>query len=83
VIDDQRRIDYLRGHIGAVAEASRAGVPVHGYFVWSFMDNLEWLAGFSQRFGLVWVDKSTGRRIPKRSFDWYGRVARSGTLPPE
>jgi len=80
-IDDWRRIDYLRDHIAAVIEARENGVPVDGYFVWSFLDNLEWLDGFSQRFGLVWVDTNTMQRIPKRSFDWYAEVARTGTLP--
>ncbi len=70
-IDDVRRIDYLAAHIDEVLAARADGVPVDGYFVWSFMDNLEWVAGFSQRFGLVWVDHATQRRIPKASFDWY------------
>jgi beta-glucosidase len=81
VIKDERRISYLRGHISAVGRALDQGVPVDGYFVWSFLDNLEWVDGYSQRFGLVWVDPETGRRIPKRSFDWYCDVARTGTLP--
>jgi beta-glucosidase len=81
VINDQRRISYLRGHISAVGRARDQGVPVDGYFVWSFLDNLEWVDGYSQRFGLVWVDHETGRRVPKRSFDWYSDVARTGTLP--
>ncbi|MGH8950359.1 MAG: GH1 family beta-glucosidase [Acidimicrobiia bacterium] len=80
VIDDRRRIDYLRSHILAVAEARASGVPVDGYFVWSLMDNLEWVEGFSQRFGLVWVDQRTLARVPKRSYDWYADVARTGTL---
>jgi beta-glucosidase len=80
-VDDRRRIEYLHGHIGAAHSARQSGVPVDGYFVWSLMDNLEWLEGFSQRFGLVWVDPATGRRVPKRSFDWYSQVARTGTLP--
>jgi beta-glucosidase len=74
-------VEYLRSHIAAVQSARDSGVPVDGYFVWSLMDNLEWLEGFSQRFGLVWVDQATGRRVPKRSFDWYSKVARTGTLP--
>jgi beta-glucosidase len=73
-IHDQRRIDYLDSHIAA---ASSADAPVDGYFVWSFLDNLEWLEGFSQRFGLVWVDQTTGERVPKDSFFWYrNRIAR-------
>lgn len=81
VIDDRRRIDYLRRHLEAVAGVRAHGVPVNGYFVWSLLDNLEWLEGFSQRFGLVWVDRRTGTRIPKRSFEWYSQVVRTGTLP--
>ena len=65
VIDDRRRIDYLRSHVGAIAEARAEQVPVDGYFVWSFMDNLEWVEGFSQKFGLVWVDRETLDRTPK------------------
>ncbi|MGB7859789.1 MAG: GH1 family beta-glucosidase, partial [Acidimicrobiia bacterium] len=58
-IGDQRRIEYLEKHIAAIFEARAAGVPVDGYFVWSILDNLEWVSGFSQRFGLVWVDHQT------------------------
>lgn len=70
-IDDVRRIRYLARHIEAVGNARRAGVPVDGYFVWSLLDNLEWTSGFSQRFGLVWVDHATQRRVRKNSFFWY------------
>lgn len=70
-IRDDRRIDYLSSHIDATLAARQSGVPVDGYFVWSFLDNLEWTEGFSQRFGLVWVDEETRRRIPKDSYDWY------------
>ncbi|MDH3190050.1 MAG: family 1 glycosylhydrolase, partial [Acidimicrobiia bacterium] len=70
-VDDVKRIGYLDSHIGAVLEAIDRGAPVDGYFVWSLLDNLEWVAGFSQRFGLVWVDFDTMERIPKRSFYWY------------
>jgi beta-glucosidase len=80
VIDDRRRIDYLRSHVRAIADARAGQIPVDGYFVWSFMDNLEWVEGFSQRFGLVWVDLDSLDRTPKRSFDWYRALVTSGTL---
>jgi beta-glucosidase len=80
-VRDERRIAYLRDHIAAVAKAIEAGVPVDGYFTWSLMDNLEWASGYSQRFGLIWVDHASGQRIPKDSARWYGEVARSNTLP--
>jgi len=70
-VKDNRRIAYLDAHISAVEEARSSGVPVDGYFVWSFLDNIEWTQGFSQRFGLVWVDKDTGNRVPKDSYYWY------------
>jgi len=79
-VDDRRRIAYLEAHIDASIAVREEGVPVDGYFVWSFLDNLEWVHGFSQRFGLVWVDQATGERVPKASFDWYGEVARNSAV---
>lgn len=73
-IDDVDRINYLRGHIEAVAQAAAAGVTVDEYTVWSLIDNFEWADGFTQRFGLVHVDTETAERTPKASFDWYRRV---------
>ena len=71
VVDDQRRIDYLDGHLHAVAEAVRMGVDVRGYYAWSLLDNFEWTEGYGQRFGLVHVDFETQQRTPKASFRWY------------
>jgi beta-glucosidase len=71
VVDDQPRIDYLRGHLTAVAEAVERGVDVRGYYCWSLLDNFEWAEGYTQRFGLVHVDYETQKRTPKRSFQWY------------
>jgi beta-glucosidase len=80
-IHDDRRIDYLRSHIEAVGAARTAGVPVNGYFVWSLLDNLEWALGFTQRFGLVWVDFDTGARIPKDSYHWFRRLIAQRAVP--
>ncbi len=71
VVADDRRIRYIARHLAATREALAAGVPVTGYFVWSLLDNLEWSRGFTQRFGLVWVDHQTQERIPKDSFFWF------------
>jgi beta-glucosidase len=68
---DTERVDYLRGYLGAAAEAIRAGVDLRGYFAWSLLDNFEWGEGFRSRFGLVYVDYQTQRRIPKASARWY------------
>ena len=74
---DEPRIDYLRDYIAAMFEAMNAGADVRGYFVWSLLDNFEWGSGYSQRFGLVYVDYPTLRRITKASFRWYAELIKS------
>lgn len=73
-IKDQRRLDYLRLHLAACHRAIQNGVPLAGYFEWSLMDNFEWAKGYTQRFGIVWVDYQTQERIPKDSALWYREV---------
>jgi beta-glucosidase len=70
-VRDPERQDYLEGHIEVIGRALGAGVPIAGYFVWSFLDNFEWAHGYSKRFGIVYVDYPTLARIPKSSFYWY------------
>jgi beta-glucosidase len=79
-IPDAHRIHYLRGHIAACHRAIEAGVPLAGYFVWSLMDNFEWSQGFRQRFGIVWTDFPTQRRIVKDSGRWYAQVIRENAV---
>lgn len=81
-IQDDRRIAYLHGHLDACRRALEAGVPLAGYFQWSLMDNFEWAKGYTQRFGMVWVDYATQQRIPKASAYWYRDVIRANALPP-
>ena len=73
-ISDPRRVDYLRAHITACAEAIEQGVPLSGYFVWSLMDNFEWGEGYAKRFGVVYIDYPTQRRIIKESGHWYAAL---------
>ncbi|GAB4458400.1 MAG: GH1 family beta-glucosidase [Anaerolineales bacterium] len=73
-VPDELRTRYLRAHFAAAHRAIQAGVPLAGYFVWSLLDNFEWAYGYSQRFGIVWVDYQTQRRILKDSAKWYRTV---------
>jgi beta-glucosidase len=77
-VHDPERIEYLDRHLRAVRRAMEAGVDVRGYFVWSLLDNFEWAEGYARRFGLVYVDYPTQRRIPKDSAAWYQAVIASG-----
>jgi beta-glucosidase len=80
-VHDQRRIAYLQTHIQAVWQAIQEGIPVSAYLVWSLMDNFEWAHGYSQRFGLVYIDFSNQQRFPKDSAYWFGQVIqRNGIL---
>jgi beta-glucosidase len=79
-VRDQRRQDYLARHIAAAQQAVQLGAPLRGYFVWSLLDNFEWVKGYAQRFGLAWTDYSTQRRIPKDSGLWYSQVIQRNGL---
>lgn len=81
VVDDQARIDYLDSYLRAIGQAIDEGVEVAGFYTWSLLDNWEWAEGFTQRFGLVYVDYGTQQRIPKRSFDWYAGLIRAHHRP--
>lgn len=70
-VHDQERVDYLRRHLEEVDHLNQMGLGIQGYFSWSFLDNFEWANGYSKRFGLVYVDYKTLKRIPKDSFYAY------------
>ena len=74
-IRDTRRIEYHRQYLQTLARAMADGADVRGYHAWSVMDNFEWAEGFSQRFGLAYVDFKTQQRTLKDSGRWYGKVA--------
>ena len=81
VVRDTRRTEFYRGYLEGVHRAIQAGADVRGYHAWSLLDNFEWAEGYEQRFGIVWVDFATGKRILKESGRWYGGVARQNALP--
>ncbi len=79
-VDDPERISYVERHVDAIRRAVEHGVPVHGYFLWSLLDNFEWTHGYSQRFGIVYVDYQTLERVPKASYDWYRDLIASASV---
>lgn len=81
-IRDHQRIDFTRRYLRALSNACADGVDVRGYFHWSIMDNFEWAEGYMERFGLVYVDYATQRRILKDSAKWYSQIiaSRGGIL---
>lgn len=81
VVDDVRRIDYLAAHLKALAEAINRGVDVRAYYHCALLDQFNWESGFTQRYGLVHVDRETQERTPKKSYDWYAALIAS--QPPD
>jgi len=77
---DTDRILYLRNYLVQLQRGIADGVPVHGYFLWSLLDNFEWASGFSKRFGLTYVDFQTEKRTPKLSFDFYRHVIQTNSV---
>jgi beta-glucosidase len=81
-VHDADRISYLASHLGQALRATAPGGIAHdvellGYYVWTLLDNFEWAAGYSQRFGLVHVDFDTLERTPKDSYYWYQSLSKA------
>ncbi|MBI4674564.1 MAG: beta-glucosidase [Chloroflexi bacterium] len=81
-VQDPRRIAYLYTHLEATARAMAQGVNVRGYFVWSLLDNFEWAYGYGKRFGIVYVDYTTQKRVLKDSAKWYAQTVSENALAP-
>jgi beta-glucosidase len=80
-VHDAARIDYLRGHLQAMADAIADGAPIRAFHYWSLLDNFEWAEGYSQRFGIVHVDFANGqKRTIKDSGRWYAQVAANNSI---
>lgn len=77
-VHDPARIDFEARYLSQLQKAYEDGVDVRGYFHWSLLDNFEWAEGYTQRFGLIYVDYRNGQRILKDSAEWYGNVIKNG-----
>jgi beta-glucosidase len=73
---DSDRVMFLRAYLGQLQRATSEGVPVNGYFFWSSQDNFEWIYGYGDRFGIIYVDFDTQQRIPKLSAKWFREAAK-------
>ena len=76
-VHDTERIEFLDAYLGAVQRAVQEGYDLRGYFLWTFLDNFEWEKGYQERFGIVWVDFKTQKRVAKDSALWYRDVIES------
>lgn len=79
-VHDLHRRDFVRNYLKEMHRAIADGVPIGGYFLWSFMDNYEWAEGYERRFGIVHVDYKTQKRTPKLSAHWYSTVMRENRI---
>lgn len=81
-VHDADRIDFTARYLQALARGIGKGADVRGYFHWSLLDNFEWYSGYSERFGLYFMDYATGSRLPKDSARWYAGVVRQNGFAP-
>lgn len=78
LLNDQERIDYVKGVLKPLRQAMDEGIDVRGYYLWSLMDNFEWSAGYEARYGVYYTNYETLERIPKNSAKWYAKVIEEG-----
>lgn len=83
IVNDSYRIDFYRKYLSACHQAIENGVNLTGFMAWSLMDNFEWASGYSKRFGVLYVDFLTQKRIPKASARWFKELVEKGELKVE
>lgn len=79
-VPDTRRTEFFRQHLAELARAIADGANVRAYHAWSLLDNFEWTDGYSQRYGITYVDFRDQKRTVKESGLWYGRAAAANRL---
>ncbi len=82
-VHDTQRIRYIQGFLYWIHKAMEEGADVRGYYHWSLLDNWEWSAGYTYRFGLVHTDFDTQKRILKDSALWYKEMIKSRGFIPD
>jgi len=79
-VSDERRIQFLRGQLFELGRAMLHSTNVRAYHHWSLLDGFEWAEGYTQRYGLAYVDFRTQKRIIKDSGKWYAHLAATDSL---
>lgn len=79
-VPDKRRIAFFRAELAELARAIKDGARVRSFHAWSLLDNFEWNDGFTERYGLTYVDYRDQKRTVKDSGLWYGKVAATNRL---
>jgi beta-glucosidase len=79
-VPDTRRITFFREELAELARAIADGANVRAFHAWSLLDNFEWTDGYSQRYGLTYVDFRNQKRTVKDSGRWYAHVAAANRL---
>ncbi|KAJ8936599.1 hypothetical protein NQ314_012214, partial [Rhamnusium bicolor] len=81
-LDDENRTSFYRNYLSSLRDAIDDGVNVIGYTAWSLMDNFEWGQGYTEKFGLYYVDFNSPNRtrIPKSSVEYFKKVLRTRCL---
>lgn len=73
-VHDPNRIDFLHRYLRELKRSAEDGTDIRGYFQWTLIDNFEWAHGYTERFGMIYVDYPTQQRIIKDSGYWYRDV---------
>ena len=74
---DFGRANFIQKYLQQLSRAVQSGIPIEGYFYWSLMDNFEWVHGYDERFGLIYVDYTTRKRTIKESGKYYKKIIQS------
>lgn len=80
-VEDDYRIQYLRDHLRAMADAINIdGVDCLGYTMWGPIDLVSLSTGeMKKRYGFIYVDmddkgKGSLKRTPKKSYNWMKQI---------
>lgn len=79
-VHDGDRIDFTRRYLLKMQQSIQRGTDIRGYFHWSLMDNFEWHSGYAPRFGLIYIDYPSQKRILKDSAVWYKEVIEKNSI---